>query len=273
MTNLFILTPEIPKLCKTITAAHLSGSQQSDTFTNQRKENCRFGLRHYFTKLTGYNYPLVQFDLGNAPLTANYLAIARADLLPRTALSTLELRASNTNNVATATVIFTRAVNTTTLLGTKSNDYIETFTTTASYRYWWVIFGDNVTSTVITFSKIFLGNMFDIGIDPDDIQTSEKNNYADESYSSGARITGLTCESEIIHEIKWKLVSDAKVVEFCQKVLDNRHRNEGVFLYTSTNNAILQNKKLIHCLTLNDFAIESSGFNKNTISASFKEIY
>lgn len=158
MTDFYIGYPHIPFLS--------SDTDASGTLaTGCVAENLATGDRGNITRLASKTASTYQVRW-TTTATTDYLFIARADLLI----------ADNVNSVAvdrspddsTWTRVFTDASFAGSAAGNKGpegEDYLATWATSSSYAYWRTDMGNSATSDY-PCSKIYLGNLFNLGRNP-----------------------------------------------------------------------------------------------------------
>jgi hypothetical protein len=215
---------------------------------------------------------LIDFNLGSSGAkSASYFILARADLLIDQGVTDFTLQRSSDGS--TWTTVSTVALATNLLTGPRNQDYIGTFTETSAYRYWRVYVNGSTISR-LRYSKLYFGNMFDMGVAPDAFtyQISEESNsqfIAD----SGAVHPEQFREPERSIIITWEGVTDAKCDYLMGSGIVNRSNCKGLFLYSPTQPQILNNDGLLHVELLSITKEDKHGFpDWNTITMSFKEM-
>jgi hypothetical protein len=159
------------------------------------------------------------------------------------------------------------------LTGPRNQDFIVTFSPTSSVRYWRVYFVSSVISK-LRFSKLYFGNLFDMGVAPDAFtyQISEESN-SEFIADSGAVHPEQFREPERSIIITWEGVTDAKCDYLMGSGIVNRSNCKGLFLYSPTQPQILNNDGLLHVELLSITKEDKHGFpDWNTITMSFKEM-
>jgi hypothetical protein len=181
---------------------------------------------------------------------------------------------SSTDASAWTTETTSARISTLTLIGPDATDYIVEFTASASRRYWRVRFFKDVNSDDnIYIGKIYLGNFFDWGVEPDDysinrIPESQSNFY----YGAGSqKITNLE-DSVYQININWLGVTDDKVKDFYDKIVKYKHINP-VFLYARSVAEVLDSQTLIHCRLIS-CSTEQVGRQPdyNLVRATFEQV-
>lgn len=131
----------------------------------------------------------------------DFLYLGRANLLQQAAVGTITLKANSVDNYATASTVKTlSAFGSTTLYGPNLDDYVESFTASSGYRYWWVNYNASAAST-IAHSKLFFGSAFDPGIDPNASATITR-----------LKVGGAQRRSTFSLELSWEGMTYAKAV-------------------------------------------------------------
>lgn len=215
---------------------------------------------------------LIDFNLGSGGTkTASYLILARADLLEDQGVTDVTLQRSSDGS--TWTTVATSSIASNLMIGPKGQDLLLTFTETSAYRYWRVYFNGSTISK-LRFSKLYFGNMFDIGVPPDSFsyQISEES-YSEFTADSGAIHPEQFREPQRILTIKWDGVTDAK----CNEVMGSgnviKSNCKGLFLYSPSQPQIINSDGLLHCELISCVKEDSFGYpDWNTITMTFKEL-
>lgn len=165
--------------------------------------------------------------------TANFIYLARANLLQQSYVNTITLKAHSSDAYASATTITTlSSFASATLMGPNSDDYLATFTTSSSYAWWFVNY--NATSAGYFYhAKLFFGNYFDPGIDP--TGTVELTR----SRPHGARYRSLYKV-----KLRWEGLTYAKAVTMYNTYYRNRRHNP-VILFTTTYHPLLNSHTVL----------------------------
>jgi hypothetical protein len=234
-----------------------------------------------------YTYPVaigtagtayVGYDLGidnTIPITAsaNYLLIARADLLLAQNIMSVTLKANTVDTYATAVTITNQGVDDVTLYGPNANDLLVTFTASSAYRYWWLDFHCTAGTTTLEHSKHYFGTYFDFGVAP--ASWSYERVFEDgskEGTISGASDIARVEELKYKFDIEWQGVSDAMAQSFMDTIV-KRSDVQRFFLFTTAQPQILANKTVMHVKLVNaETTNPTKAINWNTITASFEEI-
>jgi hypothetical protein len=263
MSTLSIAFPDIPVNVAKITA----GQTYSDfrPFWNLFR-----GERYYHAKLeaaTGSNRTLTFTLPDGETQAANYYILARADLLINQGITTFTLERSSDGSSWTTVDSLTLATNL--LTGIRSQDIIRTFTTTSAYQYWRATLAGSSAAT--RFSKLYFGQLFDIGTNPDDF-TFELVKPRNQEFKadSGAVHKIQTGLSKYNIKITWDGVSDTKCQEFINLLRPNY---QGFFLYAPEQIQILNNNSLIHVKAISFKKDDNEGYpDWNKITCEFEEL-
>lgn len=214
------------------------------------------GMRHCLSQLatatTTTDY--VQYDLGNGvTATAQYFIIARADILKTQGVTTVKLKAHSGPRVGTTTgtEIFSNTdFQNATLIGPTAQDFIFTSATaSAAYRYWWVEFQTSIAPAACKYgrSKLYFGSWFDAGVDPNGYSYAmAEDNPGGLVFPTGGYRMSRVDQMRFAYVMDWQMVDDANAQAFCDKILSDPLRRY-VFLYSSGNDQILADQKLVHC--------------------------
>jgi len=158
-----------------------------------------------------------------------------------------------------------------TLYGSRGTDFYETFTTSGQAAQWWVDYDQN-GSGYLEHSKFYVGSYFDFGFDPDDLSLKKIEPRTTKQYAaSGAVHFGKSAQNIYELEATWKRVTDAKVTEFETNVVSDSYRKKGVFLFTTTDHSVLDEKRILH-MELLECVTESEGNDLNTVRCRFREL-
>jgi hypothetical protein len=194
-----------------------------------------------------------------AASTANFLYIARADLLKASGVGTITLKGNSSSNYATATTVTTiSSFGAATLMGPQSEDYLTTFTTSASYAYWFVNF-NAASASKCPCAKVFFGNYFDPGKDPTDKVVIRRK-----------RPTSLRKRSLYTFDLSWEGLTYANTVIFANRYARNRRHNP-LILFTTSYHGIFSSQKVILCRMV-DFTFPPRATDFCDVTATFEEI-
>lgn len=121
-------------------------------------------------------------------------------------------------------------------------------------------------------AKLYFGSFFDMAKEPAfDYPLDEEDSG---SYRSpiGKVVFGRTGHPNYRFELTWQNVSDAKVIEFTTRFLEDPLRRY-VYLYSSTYLDVLNGQKLVFCEILQEEAfVRKVAYNLNVVSVVFREI-
>lgn len=232
------------------------------------------GLRCHHAELeTASNTTrLIDFNLGSSGAkSASYLILGRADLLEDQGVTDVTLQRST--DASTWVTVATSSIASNLMTGPKSQDLILTFTETTAYRYWRVYFNGSEISK-LRFSKLYFGNMFDMGVPPD----SFTYQIAEESYNEFIADSGAVHPEQFREPLRslivtWSGVTDAK----CQELMGSgdviKSNSNGLFLYSPTQPQILNSDGLLHVELLSCTKEDLDAYpDWNTVTMSFREM-
>lgn len=283
MTNLLILYPDIPakaRSYKTYTDDTAEDPNESELYAhNYMHRNTLRGERYQFWRsvYTTAEHNAV-YDLGtesgtDVTKTADFMVLSRVDCLPFTTIS-VNLQNSS-DDVTYSTVATIPNDGTLAKVGPWANDYVKTFATTTSRRYWRVNYVDlGANAYQLQAGKIYFGTAFDMGRDPEYPEstitriTSGDTNF---TTSGGVKYQGRVQHPTYEIRLTWKGVTDATLSSFLTEIVQNRYHTP-VFLYTQSFHDPLDGKQLIHCKlesceTMQEYA------DWNNIRCVFREIH
>jgi hypothetical protein len=229
------------------------------------------GHRYYRTFLSAVNsYAYYIFDLG-ADYAAkqnlvDHFIIARGDLADIVLSgSVCNLHGSADGNSWDAI----DSVGYASVAGPRSNDFIKTFTQVGPYRYYRAQWARVSGTSIYQHSKCYIGKFFNFAYDCD-YKFSKVPLKKSAWYSSaGAQYFARNDEPLYKFDFTWQHVSDALVKSFEDSIVKYA-RDCPVFLYTSAQHQILDNKGLVHA-HLTKYKAQKVHNDYNTITASFEE--
>lgn len=178
----------------------------------------------------------ITFELPSGTTKAsNFFYISRANLLQQAFVGTITIKANTSNNYATATTIATySSFGSQSLYGPAEDDFINKFSTSAAYRYWFINYNTTAASK-IPHAKLFFGSYFDIGIDPNANATITR-----------LKVGGGQRRANFSFEFTWEGVQYAKAVEMYEKFYRTR-RYMPLVIFTDTWHDILMGNRAVFC--------------------------
>lgn len=182
-----------------------------------------------------------------------------------------ELRVDRSTDGAAWTNVYDDAsFSSATLYGTRSDDYIGTFTLTDAYRYWRIRYDGS--SQKFRHSKAYLGKLFTFDYSPDfefDIIESGEAEW----YSSSGAIHLVRPDEPIYRfTMTWQFQTDSTIQLFMDRIAKHSELSP-VFLYTTAQHQILDSKRLVHCNVVSVEHRKMPGINnKNDLRVIFEEI-
>jgi len=254
-TNLLIGYPDIPLASESVTLSRAASS--SYPYTNLFGGN-KTDMLYLNASATGDT--LLTFSMpSGATQTANFFYIARANLLKSDSVATITLKASATNSYATATTIRTySSFGSTTLYGPNSDDFIDSFTTTSGYRYWFVNYNSTAAS-LFPHAKLFFGAAFDPGIDPNAAATITR-----------VRAGGAQRRATYSFQLAWNGMAYSRAVELYESIYRLR-RHLPLVLYTTSWHDILMGNRVIFC-RLTNMTMPPRVTDYCDVTATFEEL-
>lgn len=198
-------------------------------------------------------------SLPSGTKSCNFIYIGNADLLKQANVQSIVIKGNSTNDYATAATVKTiSSFSSATLSGPAEEDYIESFSPSTGYRYWFVNYTSSGSSSY-THSKLFFGTAFDPGIDPNAPATITRIRLG-----SGQRraIYGF--------EFSWNGMSYSKAVEMYNTFYKTR-RHKPVILFTTSWHDILMGNKVVLC-RITDMSMPPRVTDYCDVSATFEEL-
>lgn len=215
---------------------------------------------------------LIHFNLGTSGAkTASYLILGRADLLEDQGVTdvTLELSGDNITWFSAGT----SSIASNLMTGPKNQDLVLTFTTTSLAQYWRVYFAGSTVSK-LRFSKVYFGNMFDMGVPPDDFSYQiAEDSYSEFYADSGAIHPEQFREPQRSIVVTWVGVTDAKCDELMGSGNVIKSNSKGLFLYSPSQPQILNSDGLLHVEMTSCLKEDRDSYpDWNTVTMTFKEL-
>jgi hypothetical protein len=264
MTNLLIAYPDVQFEALEVYAGTGFGSDWYPAINVISEDRSTYA---YCSSATSHS---ITFDAGYGNTkTANYVIVARANALVHDRIRVQGI--SGYWGDAT-TDLYDSSAWQSNLKGVRSEDFIATFSP-ATYRTFKVLFS-SASAKAGYVSKIYLGQMWDAGRDPDysiNLPVQDNLTYAD----SGTSIVTNTATAAHTFTFTWRGLTDAAIYEFEDHIADGAEAyGHKFFLYTSANHAILNNFYLVHAkLISHDVIMGSGGISDwNDLSATFEEV-
>lgn len=228
-TNLLIGTCDIPSRAVTATVSATADSLYplTNLFGGNKTD--------YFRLNANSASPIIiTFDLGAGNTsTANFLYIGSARLLKNTGITAVRLVGNSTNNIATGTTVLNvTSFNTQTLYGPDEDDFIIKFTTSSAFRYWFVEYTMSAAGKV-PHSKLFFGNFFDIGLDPNAPATIAR-----------VKQGGAQRRPTYSFDFSWNGVAYAKAVQMYLNFYRKKRFNPIILFSDTWHNVLMDNRVL-----------------------------
>lgn len=270
-TELLFAYPDIPLSSLTTTASQAMHAlfPASASITGERNT--------FFRTNSSVSSLVLTYDLGSGNTRAvNHLIVARADVYTANSGSDIKLEGDDNSSFSSPEVWSNNtAVENATLYGQYASDYLVTGTASTAYRYWRITFTPSSSAT-IGASKIYFGSSFDIGVNPSDYSHQIRyENQGELLFHTGNKLLTRSGFSRYSYRLRWDGVTDAKRLEFCEKVLRNPRRDFG-FLYTTSNHQILAGNRVAHVRIVPESteirSINSRSGAYHSISATFEEL-
>lgn len=213
-----------------------------------KKENADTSIRFRFD-LTG---------LSSQDRNLNYIYCGGLNLI--TSYGEVSCTIKGADNSGITTNVNTQSpsnVETSDLYGRKNEDYVYVLSNSV-FRDFWEITFSTLANHNFYLRKLFVGNAFYFGVEPD----------APASFSSffniNARLNVRT------FQLRWTGVNNDKLAEFMTLIIQY-HQVNPIVLYAKDWDGVLNNEKLLYCM-INDYSIERSVFNNNTIQLNLTEM-
>ena len=255
-TNLLIGYPDIPLAATSIT---VSESTDSDTYP---PEHLFGGNKTDVFRLpsAGTSPIVIRLDLPSGQTsTCNFAYIGSANLLKNAGVTAVRLLGGSTTNIASGTTVLNiTSFSSQTLYGPNSDDIIQKFTTSGSFRYWFIEYTTSASSK-IPHSKFFFGNFFDIGIDPNNPATITR-----------IKMGGVQRRPVYSFEITWNGVLYTKAIEMYLKFYKTK-RYIPIIIFTDTWHDILMGNRVVFC-RITDMSIPPRIADYCDVSVTFEEM-
>lgn len=201
--------------------------------------------------------------------SVSYAILARADLLIDQGVTQLLIASSSDDASYTNRIAYTPIVGD--LVGPRQQDIVQTITETSDFKYWRTRL--QAPSAVLRYSKLYFGNMFDMGVAPSDFdfeltEPTQRPFVADSTASHYVQMA----QPRYRLRITWDGVSDAVKDSFVSKIVFQKEK-KGFFLYTTDQHHILNDVGLLHVQLTASSVEETVGYpNWNRISCVFDEV-
>lgn len=254
-TNLLIGTCDIPVAAAstTVSAAVDPSYPVANLFVGNRTDVFRLN--------SNTSSPIrITFDLGSGfTKSANFFYIGNAGLLKNANVTGIRLVGNSTNNIATGTTVLNiSSLSTEPLYGPDGNDLIRKFNTSAAFRYWFVEYITSAPSK-IPHAKLFFGNYFDIGLDPN-------------APASISKIKQGGAQRRPTHEFEfsWEGTAYTKAVQMYLNLYRKKRFNP-IILFTDTWHDILLSNRVFFC-RVTDMSMPPRVTDYCDVSATFEEM-
>lgn len=254
-SNLLIGYPDIPMEATSSSISNASSSlyPYQNLFGGNKTD------LHYLNAATSGDTTItLELPSGTTKAT-NFIYIGRANLLQQASVNTITIKGGSTSTYGSATTVKTlSSFTSTTLYGPNDDDYIEKFTTSTAYRYWFINY--NATSTSkIPHAKMFIGKFFDPGLDPNAPATVTRIKQG-----------GAQLRPTYSFEFTWNGMAYATAVEMYLKFYLTK-RYMPLVIFTDTWHDILMGNRVIFC-RLTDMSIPPRVTSFCDVTATFEEI-
>ncbi len=274
-SSFLICYPDVP-----LSALTVSSTRTYDEDYNV--QSMFYGPRHNYGQLTtAASNVEITFDLGtgNSRLVDHFI-LGGCTALVSDAIGTVRLTGSNDNvsygNILGGNSNFTSR----TFNGPDGDDLIYTSAyndtlagINASYRYFRVRLEDASGVSKFSFSKLYFGASFDMGMEPSiyDMEVTTENDSDTWKAERGHTLMTKAFHPKHRFTVEWDGVTDAKATEFQQKILSNPYRDY-VWLYAATYQDPLYDNRLVYCRVVDaECEIVKEEDNYNNIKAVFEE--
>lgn len=189
----------------------------------------------------------------------DFIYIGRANLLQQASVGTITIKANSTNDYATATTVRTISSFTSqTLYGPNEDDFIDFFTPSSAFRYWFINY--NATSaSKIPHAKFFFGTTFDIGLDPNAPATITRIKQG-----------GAQMNPTYSFKFSWNGVQYSKAVQLYLEFYRTR-RHRPIIIFTRSWHDILMGNRVLFCRLIS-MSIPPRVTDYCDVTAEFEEI-
>lgn len=254
-TNLLIGYADIPNASATTTLSRTANSiyPYANLFGGNRTDM-------FYLAASASGDTRGSFDLGaGTNKSTNFMYVGRANLLQQANVGTITIKGGMVNDYNTATTVRTVSSFTTqTLYGPNSDDFIESFTASTAFRYWFVNYNSTAAS-LCPHAKFFFGTAFDPGRDPNAPATITR-----------IKMGGAQIRPTYSFDITWEGLAYSKAIEMYIKFYRTR-RFVPLVLFTTTWHDILMGHRAIFC-RLTEMSMPPRVTDFCDISATFEEM-
>jgi hypothetical protein len=254
-TNLLIGYPDIPSVADSsaITNASSTSYPYANLFGGNKTD------LHYLNTATSGDTTISLGLPSGTTKSANFIYIGKANLLQQASIGSVTLKGNSTNSYATATTV--KAISSfggQTLYGPDDDDYIEKFTASAAYRYWFINYNASAASKV-PHAKVFFGTCFDPGLDPNAPATLTRLKQG-----------GVQRRAVYSFQFTWNGMAYNKAVEMYLKFYRAR-RYMPLVIFTDSWHEILMGNRAIFC-RLTEMSIPPRVTDYCDVTATFEEL-
>ncbi len=280
MTSLLIGYSDIPmRATGVMSYATSTTTETPDEEDDYQALNAYQGERfHWWKSSYTKSEHNIRWDLGpSSTKTASFIILSGLEYLrslyPTTTIEFQLMRSSDDSSYTAEQTI--SSLNSLTLVGPWSNDYITTFTASSAYRYWRarILSTAGTSDFVSRIGKIYFGNLFDMGREPATYTIERDYQFASDFIaSSGVKFTGRLSLPRYKISLEWHGISDTITKAFFDDIYSRRDTHT-LFLYTSSFHDVLDSNRLIHVKLVDARAEDSFNIaNYNKITAEFLEV-
>lgn len=202
------------------------------------------------------------------PIATDFLYIANTSCIDFTNLNEIRLQRSTDDIIWNTEVTITAPY---TFVGPQGSDILECFATSSAFQYWRVQFEFAIADTVV-LSKIYFGELFDIGVEPDaDMQEQRSNRFTlAEQRTTSANVQRTRRRKPAYeYDISYTAIPDSNTIAFLDKVHFNR--NTYAVLINTQYTEMLNEHSAIHG-QITDVEVEKTSNDLNDISFTFTEM-
>lgn len=254
-TNLLIGYPDISQEATSSSITNASSSLYP--YTNLFGGN-KTDLHYLNAAASGDTRILLDLPIGTTK-ACNFIYIGRANLLQQASVDTITIKAGATNNYATASTIRTLSSFTSeTLYGPNDDDFIDSFTTSSAYRYWFINYNATAASKV-PHAKFFFGSSFDPGLDPNAPATITRIKQG-----------GSQIRPTFSFEFTWNGMVYSKAVQMYLNFYRKR-RYMPLVIFTTSWHDILMGNRVVFC-RLTNMSIPPRVTDYCDVTATFEEL-
>ena len=228
-----------------------SGYSASNVITGSRQLRYKHG-----SSSTTLTFKTGLLAINGAERQAEYIYLAGLNLVTQRQAVDIEVKGADDSaisvNVTTESVT---GVTTSNLIGPRADDYV--LPLAGNFKDYWQVKLTCASALTFELRKIFLGQYFDFGVDPDAPLRTDFGMLSTRRYAK-------------VFDITWKGVTNEKLAFFSEKILKHRQYNP-IVLYTKSWHGALSGQKAIYAM-VDDFKIDRPRHDYNNVTIKFNEM-